>query len=109
LKKYIPLQRFNQQMIVLQILKSKEMKKIAFMFVAAALFVACGEKKAAEAEVPEVEEVAENVIDSAAVWALVGDTTGLDADSIAAKFQAVADSLAAAAEADTTAVEETAE
>ena len=86
------------------------MKKIAFMFVAAALFVACGEKKAADAEVAEVEEVAENVIDSAAVWALVGDTTGLEADSIAAKFQAVADSLAAAAaEADTPAVEETAE
>ena len=86
------------------------MKKIAFMFVAAALFVACGEKKAAEAEVAEVAEVEEAVIDSAAVWALVGDTTGLDADSVAAKFQAVADSLAAAtAEADTTATEAVAE
>ena len=74
------------------------MKKIAFMFVAAALFAACGEKKAApEAEVAEVAEVEETVIDSAAVWAIVGDTTGLEADSIAAKFQAVADSLAAAA------------
>lgn len=81
------------------------MKKIAFMFVAAAMFVACGEKKAApEAEVAEVEEVVENVIDSAAVWALVGDTTGMSADSIAAKFQAVCDSLAAAA-ADTTATD----
>jgi len=81
------------------------MKKIAFMFVAAAMFVACGEKKAApEAEVAEVEEPVENVIDSAAVWALVGDTTGMAADSIAAKFQAVCDSLAAAA-ADTTATD----
>ena len=84
------------------------MKKIAFMFVAAALFAACGEKKAAqEAEVAEVEELVENVLDSAAVWAIVGDTTGMAADSIAAKFQAVADSLQAAAAApaeDTTAV-----
>ena len=85
------------------------MKKIAIMFVAAALFAACGEKKAQEAEVAEVEEVAEVVVDSAAVWALVGDTTGLDSAAVAAKFQAIADSLTAAA-ADTTAVaEETAE
>ena len=86
------------------------MKKIAFMFVAAAMFVACGEKKAAqEAEVAEVEEAVENVIDSAAVWALVGDTTGMAADSIAAKFQAVCDSIqAAAAAADTTATDSTA-
>ena len=80
------------------------MKKIAFMFVAAALFAACGEKKAPveEAEVAEVEEVA--AIDSEAVWALVGDTTGLDSAAIAEKFQAVVDSLAAAA-ADTTAAD----
>jgi hypothetical protein len=84
------------------------MKKIAFMFVAAAAmcFVACGEKKAAEAEVAEVEEVAEEVIDSAAAWELVGDTTGLDADTIAAKFAAAVDSLKAQAAA---AVEETVE
>ena len=87
------------------------MKKIAFMFVAAALFAACGEKKAPvqEAEVAEVEEVA--AIDSEAVWALVGDTTGLDSAAVAEKFQAVVDSLAAVA-ADTTvaeAAEETAE
>ncbi len=80
-------------MIVLQILKSKEMKKIAFMFAAAAMFVACANtqnKPAAEeveAPVEPVEEVAE-AIDSAAVWALVGDTVGLAADSIEAKFQA---------------------
>ncbi len=79
------------------------MKKIAFMFVAAALFAACGEKKAPvqEAEVAEVEEV--EVIDSAAVWALVGDTTGLDSAAICAKFTAIADSLKAAA--DTTATD----
>ena len=75
------------------------MKKIAFMFVAAALFAACGEKKAPaqEAEVAEVEEVVEEAIDSAAVWAIVGDTTGLDAAAVAEKFAAVADSLKAAA------------
>ena len=60
------------------------MKKIAFMFVAAALFAACGEKKA-PAQEPEVEEPVEAVeeaIDSAAAWELVGDTTGMEADSI---------------------------
>ncbi len=30
LKKYLPLQRFNKQMIVLQILKSKENEEISF-------------------------------------------------------------------------------
>ena len=72
------------------------MKKIAFMFVAAALFAACGEKKAPvqEAEVAEVEEF---VLDSAAVYAQIGDTTGMDADTLAAKFAAIADSLKAAA------------
>ncbi len=81
------------------------MKKIAFMFVAAALFAACGEKKAPaqEAEVAEVEEVVEAVVDSAAVWALVGDTTGMDSAAVCAKFTAIADSLKAAA--DTTAAE----
>jgi ElaB/YqjD/DUF883 family membrane-anchored ribosome-binding protein len=81
------------------------MKKIAFMFVAAALFVACGEKKAPaqEAEVAEVAEAVEEVVDSAAAWELVGDTAGMDADTIAAKFAAAVDTLkartAAAAEA----------
>ena len=75
------------------------MKKIAFMFVAAALFAACGEKKAPvqEAEVAEVEEAF--VLDSQAVYALIGDTTGMNADTLAAKFNAIADSLKAAAEA----------
>ena len=51
-------------MIVLQILKSKEMKKIAFMFAAAAMMVACGNtqtKPAAEEVEAPVEEVAEVV------------------------------------------------
>ncbi len=84
------------------------MKKIAFMFVAAALFAACGEKKAPaqEAEVAEVEEAVE-VVDSAAIWALVGDTTGMDSAAVCAKFTAIADSLKAAA--DTTATEAPAE
>ena len=74
------------------------MKKIAFMFVAAAMFVACGEKKAAqEAEVAEPVEAVEEAIDSAAVWELVGDTTGMEADSIAAKFAAAVDTLKARA------------
>ena len=73
------------------------MKKIAFMFVAAAMFVACGEKKAAEAEVVE-PEVVEETIDSAAVWAAMGDTAGLDSAAIAEKFAFVADSLKAAAD-----------
>lgn len=84
------------------------MKKIAFMFVAAAMFAACGGQKA-EAPVEEapVEEV-EAVIDSAAAWALVGDTTGMPADTIAAKFQAAVDSLNAAAAAAAPAAEEAA-
>ena len=83
------------------------MKKIAFMFVAAALFAACGEKKAPaqEAEVAEVEEAVE-VIDTAAAWALVGDTTGLDSAAVCEKFAAAVDSLKAQAAA---AVEEVAE
>ncbi len=86
------------------------MKKIAFMFVAAALFVACGEKKAPaqEAEVAEVEEAVE-VIDSAAVWALVGDTAGLEADTIAAKFAAALESMKAAADTTAAVVEEAVE
>ncbi len=76
------------------------MKKIAFMFVAAALFAACGQKQAPaqEAEVAEVEEaVVEEVIDSAAAWELVGDTVGMPADTIAVKFAAAVDTLKARA------------
>ena len=79
------------------------MKKIAFMFAAAAMFVACGNTEnkpaAEEVEAPvEVEEVpVEEVIDSAAVWALVGDTAGLSVDSIEAKFQAALEQVKAQA------------
>ena len=58
------------------------MKKIAFMFAVAAMFVACGNGN------KPAEEVA--------------------TDSIAAKFQAVCDSIQAAAAADTTATDSTA-
>lgn len=67
------------------------MKKIAFMF-AAAMFAACTntEKPATEVtdnELEAIDETIEEVIDSAAVWALVGDTTGMECDTICAKFQ----------------------
>jgi len=74
------------------------MKKIAFMFVAAALFAACGEKKApaqeAEAEVPEVVENVATAEDSAAALALVEAIE----DSVAkdSTFKAVLDSIVAA-------------
>ncbi|MBQ8464103.1 MAG: hypothetical protein IJ544_08325 [Prevotella sp.] len=89
------------------------MKKIAFMFAAAALFAACTntEKPATEAvenDSTVVEEAVE-VIDSAAVWALVGDTTGLECDSICAKFEAAKAQLKAEAEAAAEVVEEAAE
>ena len=72
------------------------MKKIAFMFAAAALFVACGgttEKPATEEETVVEETVVEEVavVDSAAVWAKVletCDTTGMEADTLTAKFEA---------------------
>lgn len=43
----VPLQRFKEQLIVLQVLKSKkEMKKLAFLFAAvvAVSFASCGQK-----------------------------------------------------------------
>lgn len=42
----VPLQRFNKQLIVLQVLKSKKMKKLAFLFAAvvAVSFASCGQK-----------------------------------------------------------------
>jgi PBP1b-binding outer membrane lipoprotein LpoB len=80
-------------MIVLQILKSKEMKKIAFMFAAAAMFVACGNtqtKPAAEEVEAPVEEVVEVVTPV---------LTAEDSASVAAMFegQEVADSVLQAA------------
>ena len=49
------------------------MKKIAFMFVAAALFAACGEKKA-----PADSTVVEEVVDTNAVDTNAVDTTAVD-------------------------------
>ena len=42
----VPLQRFNKQLIVLQLKKNKKMKKLAFMFAAvvAVSFASCGQK-----------------------------------------------------------------
>ncbi len=85
------------------------MKKIAFMFVAAALFAACGEKKAPaqEAEVaePEVVEAVATAEDSAAALALVEAIE----DSVVKDscFKAALDSIVAAkaAAADTTATD----
>ena len=52
-------------MIVLQILKSKkEMKKIAFMFAVAAMFVACGNgnKPAEEVATDSIAEVVDTTV-----------------------------------------------
>jgi PBP1b-binding outer membrane lipoprotein LpoB len=56
-------------MIVLQILKSKEMKKIAFMFAVAAMFVACGNgnKPAEEVATDSIAEVDTTVVDTTVV------------------------------------------
>ena len=80
-------------LIVLQILKSKEMKKIAFMFAAAAMFVACGNtgnKPAAEEVEAPVEE---------AVEVVAPELTAEDSAAVAAMFegQEVADSVLQAA------------
>ena len=65
-------------MIVLQILKSKkEMKKIAFMFAVAAMFVACGNgnKPAEEVATDSIAEVDTTVVDTTVVDTTVVDTT----------------------------------
>ena len=57
-------------MIVLQILKSKkEMKKIAFMFAVAAMFVACGNgnKPAEEVATDSIAEVDTTVVEDSTV------------------------------------------
>jgi ABC-type glycerol-3-phosphate transport system substrate-binding protein len=66
-------------MIVLQILKSKEMKKIAFMFAVATMFVACGgnANKAAE-EAPADSTIVEEVVDTNAVDTNAVDTAAVD-------------------------------
>lgn len=70
-------QRFNKQLIVLQIKKAKKMKKLVFMFVAIAAlsFASCGEKTTAN----------ENAQDTTQNDTLAGDTTqndSLSGDSI---------------------------
>ena len=84
------------------------MKKIAFMFAAAALFAACGgatEKPATEEEtvVEEniVEEVQECCIADSLVWTKVletVDTTGMEAEAKEAAFEAAKAELKAACE-----------
>ena len=71
------------------------MKKIAFMFVAAALVAACGEtKKPAEEVEAVVEEVAvATAEDSAAAEALVAECDSTVKDSL---FQVALDSIVAA-------------
>lgn len=87
LENSVPLQRFNKQLIVLQIKKAKKMKKIAFMFVAVAAiaFASCDGNKTAEG----------TTTDSIADTTVVTDTTAADsvaADSVEAP---AADSVAA--------------
>jgi hypothetical protein len=86
------------------------MKKIAFMFVAAALFAACGEKKAAQEA--EVEEVAEAVVDT--VYTLVDDSTvvmtiGEQSDTLVNDSAAIELAKAAAAPAEEAPAAEAAE
>ena len=60
----VPLQRFNKQLIVLQLKNKRKMKKLAFMFavVAAVSFASCGQKtekgSCCESDTVAVEEVA---------------------------------------------------
>jgi hypothetical protein len=83
------------------------MKKIAFLFVAAAMFAACGEKKApaqetAEAEVAEVVEPTYQIVDDSTVIVTTGeqidtiinDSTVIAAAKAAAEAAAAADSTA---------------
>ena len=92
------------------------MKKIAFMFVAAAMFAACGgeQKPAQEAEVEAVEEAAEEIVltaeDSAAVLAQFEEGVEV-ADSVleAAFAKCLEEKVAAAAEAVEEVVDEAAE
>ena len=78
LKKYLPLHRFNKQMIVLQILKSLEkMKKLVFMFVAVAAisFASCGNKAQAPVQdTDSIAEVVDTVADSLAVDTVAADS-----------------------------------
>ena len=74
----VPLQRFKEQLIVLQVLKSKkEMKKLAFLFAAvvAVSFASCGQKtEKAEVEDTTAVEVVEETVDTCACDTCVCDT-----------------------------------
>ena len=84
------------------------MKKIAFMFAAAALFAACGgatEKPATEeennaeeqaAETPEVCEIADSCVWNKVLETV--DTTGMEAEAKEAAFEAAKAELKAACE-----------
>jgi len=76
-KKAITLQRFNKHNDCFTDLKSKEMKKLVFMFVAMAAlsFASCGEKKAAPAE--EATDTTE-VVDTTVADTTATDTTGAE-------------------------------
>lgn len=65
-------------MIVLQFLKSKEMKKLVFMFVAVAAisFASCGNKSQAPVEAEVVEE---EVVDSVEADSAVVDSAEVEA------------------------------
>lgn len=60
MKKCLPLQRFNKQMIVLQIKKAKKMKKLVLMFVAIAAisFASCDNK--AKQDAAQTDSTAQN-------------------------------------------------
>ena len=76
------------------------MKKIAFMFVAAAMFAACGNtQKPAEVveEAPEAAVVELNAEDTAAAMAVLGLTEIAEGDTVAQKnLQVTLDSILAA-------------
>ena len=75
------------------------MKKIAFMFAAAAMFAACGNapEKPATEETEGVDttvvETAVVTVDSAAVYEILGDIEGLDEETVKAKFDSVVATL----------------
>ena len=77
MKKYLPLQRFNKRMIVLQIYKAKKMKKLVLMFVAVAAisFASCGNKTAQNTASADSDTA---MVDSAAADTAAADTAAAD-------------------------------
>ena len=76
-KKHLTLHRFNKQMIVLQILKAKKMKKLVLMFVAIAAisFASCGNKNQSAASANDSDTT---LVDTASADSAVADTTVAD-------------------------------